>query len=123
MEWVERRHLRSLAFLFQLSHAILFMEQGCRFDLDWIAIFKQLNRIRYVHLYIFCLTHNIFRPKLCKKLRKVFSTQSETEEKLPHSLLDAGRMGTPRLLFSFYRNPLRNDLNSIKKVRIIQVFH
>jgi hypothetical protein len=38
-------------------------------------------------------------------------------------MVDYGRLATPpRLLFCFYRNPLRSDLNPIKKVQKSQSF-
>jgi hypothetical protein len=46
MAAMEQQQIRLLSMLFHISHAILFVEQACRFDLDCITTLKQLNKLR-----------------------------------------------------------------------------
>uniref|UniRef100_A0A914HX63 Nonsense-mediated mRNA decay factor SMG8 n=1 Tax=Globodera rostochiensis TaxID=31243 RepID=A0A914HX63_GLORO len=43
---IESTQQRFMLFIFSISHMVLFVEQACRFDLDWINILEEVNRNR-----------------------------------------------------------------------------
>uniref|UniRef100_A0A914MEE6 Nonsense-mediated mRNA decay factor SMG8 n=1 Tax=Meloidogyne incognita TaxID=6306 RepID=A0A914MEE6_MELIC len=47
MSFVDREQLFALAQIFPLCHALIFIEQGCRFDLEWICLLKRLNKLSF----------------------------------------------------------------------------
>ncbi|CAK5011728.1 unnamed protein product [Meloidogyne enterolobii] len=108
MSFIDREQLFALAQIFPLCHALLFIEQGCRFDLEWICLLKRLNKLR---------------SSISRSIRSSFSSIPETElsTKFSSSFVNTCRIGaSPRLLFCFHRNPLRSDLNATKKKELLE---
>ncbi|KAL7077958.1 hypothetical protein ACQ4LE_003108, partial [Meloidogyne hapla] len=108
MAVIEREQLFALAQIFPLCHALIFIEQGCRFDLEWICLLKRLNKLRM---------------SISRRIRSELSSIPETElsTKFPSSFINTCRIGvSPRLLFCFHRNPLRSDLNITKKKELLE---
>jgi hypothetical protein len=48
MAVIEREQLFALSQIFPLCHALVFFDQGCRFDLEWICLLKRLNKLRFI---------------------------------------------------------------------------
>ncbi|CAK5006212.1 unnamed protein product [Meloidogyne enterolobii] len=108
MSFVDREQLFALAQIFPLCHALLFIEQGCRFDLEWICLLKRLNKLR---------------SSISRRIRSSLSSIPETvlSTNFPSSFVNTCRIGaSPRLLFCFHRNPLRTDLNATKKKELLE---
>uniref|UniRef100_A0A914DSB0 Nonsense-mediated mRNA decay factor SMG8 n=1 Tax=Acrobeloides nanus TaxID=290746 RepID=A0A914DSB0_9BILA len=97
----EYEYVRRLHLLFVLCHAVIFIEQGCRFD---IAVAKYLKNV------------NQLRLQTQEKVHEALSQLSH----IPREWKDESRLAMPRLCFGFYRNPLRADLGAVKKRELIE---
>ncbi|VDK55082.1 unnamed protein product [Gongylonema pulchrum] len=94
---IETEHTRCLAFLLVYSHALLFVDPGCRFDQSYCRALKHANELRI-------------------RLREQISSKLEAVEDFPHAWAVEGRLAQPRFLFAFHRHLLRVDLSSLRRV-------
>ncbi|KAL3077902.1 hypothetical protein niasHS_013431 [Heterodera schachtii] len=103
---IEAAQHRFLLFLFSISHLVLFVEQACRFDLDLINLLEDVNR-------------NRLRSVSMIKTALFDLLDGHTAQNLPF-LRENGRIAVPKMLFCFYRNPLRIDLSNSKKKELLE---
>ncbi|CAJ0565664.1 unnamed protein product, partial [Mesorhabditis spiculigera] len=93
----EKRYLQLFTFISVVSHLILFVEQGCRFDVSLARTLKSVNKMRIA-------TTNSILKVLPKNLLKA---NPELDKE--------GRFAVPRFAFAFHRNKIRQDLGATKK--------
>uniref|UniRef100_A0A1I7XYP3 Nonsense-mediated mRNA decay factor SMG8 n=1 Tax=Steinernema glaseri TaxID=37863 RepID=A0A1I7XYP3_9BILA len=101
MARLEEEYNQYAHFLFLISHIVLFVDPGCRFDVSFAKTLSTLNQLRKNR-----------REELCSALADV--------EGVPESVVQEGRFAVPRLLFLFDRNPLRTELGAIKKKELLE---
>ncbi|TMS35561.1 hypothetical protein L596_002939 [Steinernema carpocapsae] len=97
---LERDYNRHVHLLFLISHIVLFVDPGCRFDVNLAKTLNAVNQIR-------------------KQKKEEVSEILEEYSDIPEIVAKEGRFAVPRLLFLFDRNPLRVELGMNKRNELL----